>query len=492
MKFSLNTILAILLLGFTTSCFDDADDNTVSANEINDFVWKGMNAIYLYKENKPDLANDRFSNTEDYADYLNSYGTPESLFEDLIHQRETVDRFSWIVNDYIALEQFFSGVSKSNGMEFGLRFVPGSNTSIFGYVRYVLPNTSAASQDLIRGHVFTAIDGTNLTIDNYSSLLSSDSYTLNLGTYNNNGTPETEDDIITSGTESISLTKEPYTENPVFLTNILNVGGENVGYLMYNGFTSNFDSQLNAAFGSFLSNNVQHLVLDLRYNPGGSVNTAILISSMITGQFTGEIYSTEQWNPELQAAFQAENPESLINRFTNNDEGASLNSLNLNKVYILTTGSSASASELVINSLNPYIDVVHIGTTTAGKYQASVTIYDSENLRREGANPNHTYAMQPLVLKSLNAVGNTDYSDGLVPTTILPEDIGALGVLGNASEPLLEAALADISGAGRTAYSILEPVKLVGDSKDFVPHSKEMYIDKKLPAEVIKRKQFNP
>jgi len=492
MKFSLNTILAILLLGFTTSCFDDADDNTVSANEVNDFVWKGMNAIYLYKENKPDLANDRFSNTEDYADYLNSYGTPESLFEDLIHQRETVDRFSWIVNDYIALEQFFSGVSKSNGMEFGLRFVPGSNTSIFGYVRYVLPNTSAASQDLIRGHVFTAIDGTNLTIDNYSSLLSSDSYTLNLGTYNNNGTPETEDDIITSGTESISLTKEPYTENPVFLTNILNVGGENVGYLMYNGFTSNFDSQLNAAFGSFLSNNVQHLVLDLRYNPGGSVNTAILISSMITGQFTGEIYSTEQWNPELQAAFQAENPESLINRFTNNDEGASLNSLNLNKVYILTTGSSASASELVINSLNPYIDVVHIGTTTAGKYQASVTVYDSENLRREGANPNHTYAMQPLVLKSLNAVGNTDYSDGLVPTTILPEDIGALGVLGNASEPLLEAALADISGAGRTAYSILEPVKLVGDSKDFVPHSKEMYIDKKLPAEVIKRKQFNP
>lgn len=491
MKFPLNTILALLLLGFTTSCYEDADDNSISASEINDFVWKGMNAVYLYKENKPDLANDRFSNTEAYAEYLNSYSTPENLFEDLIHQRETVDRFSWIVDDYIALEQFFSGVSKSNGMEFGLRFVPGSNSSIFGYVRYVLPNTSAASQDLIRGHVFTAIDGTNLTIDNYSSLLSSDSYTLNLGTYNNNGTPETEDDIITSGTENISLTKEPYTENPVFLTNILNVGGENVGYLMYNGFTSNFDSQLNAAFGSFLANNVQHLVLDLRYNPGGSVNTAILLSSMITGQFTGEIYSTEQWNPELQAAFQADNPESLINRFTDNDDGAALNSLNLDRVYILTTGSSASASELVINSLNPYIDVVHIGTTTAGKYQASITIYDSNNLRREGANPNHTYAMQPLVLKSLNAVGNTDYSDGLIPTTILQEDIGDLGELGNPSEPLLEVALTHISGSGRLVSTFIEPVVLIGDSKDFIPHSKDMYIDKKLPAEVIKRKQFN-
>ena len=64
--------------------FDDADDNTISASEINDFVWKGMNTVYLYKSNTPDLANDRFSSTEEYADYLNSYSTPENLFESLI------------------------------------------------------------------------------------------------------------------------------------------------------------------------------------------------------------------------------------------------------------------------------------------------------------------------------------------------------------------------------------------------------------------------
>ncbi len=491
MKIHKNLLIAFAIMGITFSCFDDADDNSISANEINDFVWKGMNAVYLYKENKPDLANDRFSNTGEYADYLNSYSTPENLFEDLIYQRESVDRFSWIVDDYIALEQFFSGVSESNGMEFGLRFIPGSSSAIFGYVRYVLPNTSAASQGVVRGDVFTAIDGTDLTLDNYQSLLSSDNYTINLGAYDNNGTSETEDDIVTSGSESISLTKDPYTENPIFLTDVLDVDGENVGYLMYNGFTANFDSQLNAAFSNFLSNNVQHLVLDLRYNPGGSVNTSLLLSSMITGQFTGEVYSTEQWNPELQAIFQTQNPESLINRFANNDAGTALSSLNLDRVYILTTGSSASASELVINSLNPYIDVVHIGATTTGKYQASITVYDSENLRREGANPSHAYALQPLVLKSLNAIGNTDYSDGLVPSILLPEDIGNLGVLGEASEPLLEAALSHISGSGRISSSFLEPIELVGDSKDFVPHAKEMYIDKKLPTEIIKRKYFN-
>jgi C-terminal processing protease CtpA/Prc len=450
-----------------------------------------MNAVYLYKDNIPDLANDRFSSNQEYANYLNSFSTPEDLFESVIHQRQTVDKYSWIVDDYIALEQLFSGIVTSNGMEFGLRRVPGSNTAVFGYVRYILPNTDAESQGLQRGDVFDGIDGTSLTVSNFSSLLSPDTYTINLATYNNNGTPDTNDDTVVSGVGSISLTKMEYTKNPVFKTEIIDVGGENVGYLMYNGFTADFNSQLNNAFGNFLANNVQQLVLDLRYNPGGSVNTSILLSSMITGQFTDEIYSTEQWNSELQAAFLDDDPEFLINRFTNNDDGTSLNSLNLSNVYILTTGSSASASELVINSLDPYINVVQIGTTTTGKYQASVTIYDSDNLGKEGANPNHTYAMQPLVLKSLNSVGNTDYDNGLDPDITLAEDYGNLGILGDANEPLLAAALANILGGGRFSYPNIEPAKLVGDSNDFTPFGKEMYIDKKLPAEVVKRLKFN-
>ena len=73
--------LTTLLL---TGCFEDNDDNTISANEISDFVWKGMNVFYLYKDNIPVLANDRFSSNEEYASYLNDYATPEDLFESLI------------------------------------------------------------------------------------------------------------------------------------------------------------------------------------------------------------------------------------------------------------------------------------------------------------------------------------------------------------------------------------------------------------------------
>ena len=56
-----------------------------------------------------------------------------------------------------------------------------------------------------------------------------------------------------------------------------------IGYLMYNGFVSDYDAQLNAVFGEFKAQNIQHLILDLRYNPGGSVNTATALGSMITG-----------------------------------------------------------------------------------------------------------------------------------------------------------------------------------------------------------------
>jgi carboxyl-terminal processing protease len=491
----MKTIKALVLLCvvsfLTTSCFKDNDDNQISANEINDFVWKGMNTFYLYKENIPNLANNRFSSDTEYSAYLNNYSTPEDLFETLIYERETEDKYSWIVDDYIELEQYFSGISTSNGMDFQLFIEPNSTTKVIGIVRLVLANSDAEGKGLKRGDVFNAIDGTPINTNNYSSLLSQSSYTLSLATYNDNGTPETTDDIVTSSNQSISLTKLQYSENPIYKTKIINVNGQNIGYLMYNGFTANYDAQLNTVFGDFKANNVQHLVLDLRYNPGGSVNSAILLSSMITGQFNDEIFSTEKWNNEFQNYFETENPESLINRFTNNNKGTALNSLNLSKVYILATKSSASASELVINSLDPYIDVIHIGENTTGKYQASTTLYDSGNFGREGANPNHTYAMQPLIFKSLNKVGNTDYFNGLPPDIQLSESYLNLGVIGDENETLLAAALAAISNAtGKLAdiKSKSRPfLKSFKNSNSFKPLKDEMYLDKELPSDFLRR-----
>src|SRR5690606_2418874 len=359
MKFYKALIFTLTVSFLSSGCFEDNDDTVISTNAINDFVWKGMNYTYLYKDDIQKLSDDafginalnnRYDKTPDYSEYLNGYNAPEDFFESLIYQKETVDRFSWIVDDYIALEQQFAGTTTSNGMEFKLFTQPNSN-DLMGIVRLVLPNSSASTSGLKRGAIFNAIDGTPITTTNYLDLLNANSYTLHLATYNDNGTPETNDDTIVSTNETISLSKTEYTENPIFKTEIFNVNGENVGYLMYNGFTANFDEQLNNAFATFKSNNIQHLILDLRYNPGGSVNSAILLSSMITGQFNGEVFNTEQWNSDNQALLEANDPEALINRFTDKNGNTPLNSLNLQKVYIIALETSASASELVINCL---------------------------------------------------------------------------------------------------------------------------------------------
>ena len=155
-------ILLLCLSIINYGCFEDNDDNTISANQINDFVWKGMNLFYLYKDNIPNLANDRFFSDDEYADYLNSFSKPEDLFESLIYQRENVDRYSWIVNDYIALERFFDGCSVINGMEFSLFNTPNTSNNVFGIVRMVLTGSDADSKGVKRGDIFYKVDGDQL------------------------------------------------------------------------------------------------------------------------------------------------------------------------------------------------------------------------------------------------------------------------------------------------------------------------------------------
>ena len=318
--------------------------------------------------------------------------------------------------------------------------------------------------------VFYAVNGNIMTDANRSSLFANDTFTINFANYNNgNFTP--------SGVD-ISFTKTQVTENPVFINNIVNIGQKRIAYLMYNGFTANFNIELNNAFGQIKAANATDLVLDLRYNGGGSIQTATYLASMITGQFNNQVFAREIWNPRIQAALEAENGAQLQSLFTDNISGLGINSLGLSKIYILTTSRTASASELVINGLKPYIQVIQIGSTTIGKNAGSITLYDSPRLtNKTGINTNHKYAMQPLVIKTANKDGFGDYQTGLVPNYQLNEDVGNLGILGNSNEPLFRKALDLITLRNRTTNQnkakIFENVP--DNAQDF---SSEMYLDK--------------
>lgn len=465
---ALVVLLAALVL---TSCFEDRDDNLVQSSSIKDFVWKAMNYAYLYKPEVPNLANDRFGSNAEYSEYLDGFTSPEALFESIIYQRETVDRFSIIVDDYIALEQIQQGIFKTNGMEFALYPAPNSDTELVGVVRLVLNGSEADTKGVKRGDLFAQVNGTTITRTNAEDLLLQDSYTINLGIYNDKGTPETSDDSIDPNGTDIALQKFQFTENPVHTNEVIQVGGENVGYLMYNGFIPGSENELNTVFGNFKSNNVQHLVLDLRYNPGGRVSVMTQLASMITGQFTGEVFEKLIFSENLQNR----NTDYL---FADSIDGAAINSLGLNKIYVLTTSRSASASEGLINGLAAYIEVVQIGMNTTGKTQASSVFYDSENFGRQGANPAHTYAIRPLIANGVNK--NLE----AVPGTGLPPSIGFeyeerplnLGVLGDVNEPMLALALADIENSTAKRNIVKEQPQLITnktmDSFDFLPFEK--------------------
>ncbi|MEY4461530.1 MAG: hypothetical protein RLY98_70 [Bacteroidota bacterium] len=471
-------ILLLLLLITAQACQKDQDDTIVGSSsstanlEVQNFIWKGLNQYYLWQTDVANLADNRFANQAALDAFLTNYKVPQNLF-DALRVSPTIDRFSWMVDDYVTLEQSLQGITKNNGVEFGLSYKPNSTTEVFGYVRYIIPGSDASTKDIRRGEIFTAVNGTPLTTTNYQSLLfgTNDNYTLNMADYN--GT------TFSSNGKTVQLTKTTLSENPILIKNVITVGTKKIGYLMYNGFYADFDSQLNAAFGDFKTQGITDLVLDLRYNSGGSVRTATYLASMITGQFTGKVFAKQQWNTKINSYFETNDPNGLRNFFTDKIGSTPINSVNMSKVYILTTKSSASASELVINGLKPHINVVQIGDVTTGKNVGSVTLYDSPDFSATNRNPKHKCAMQPIVLKIVNSDGFGDYFNGLTPTHELKETISTFGVLGDVNEPLLKLAIAKITGTGKmTTQSTGTQFNFFRDSKSMNPFGNQMYLEK--------------
>jgi carboxyl-terminal processing protease len=472
MKTILRTAILLFLAVFCFQACQDQDDVAAPKNlQVQDFIWKGLNQYYLWQGDVPNLSDDRFNNNQEALNsFLRGYPDPETLFNSL-RVDPSIDRFSWIVDDYTVLEQELQGTSKNNGIDFKLSPKSKGSNDLIGFVRYILPNSDAASKGVKRGDLFYGINGTQITYDNYKTLLAPDSYTLNLTDYD--GTT-----FVPNG-KSVTLTKSVLDENPIFINKVIEKNGRKIGYLMYNGFYGNYDDQLNAAFGELKGKGITDLVLDLRYNGGGSVQTATRLASMITGQFTDKVFSKQKWNAKMNESLEINNAEFLINNFVDKFNGVALNSLNLTKVYILTSKSTASASELVINGLKPYIDVIQIGDVTIGKNVGSVTLYDSPTFLKRNVNPSHKYAMQPIVLKIVNSVGFGEYTNGLTPTYSVIETINSLGVLGDENEPLLGTAISKITGTGKVILpKDGKEFEYFTDSKSIDGIRNQMYVDK--------------
>jgi C-terminal processing protease CtpA/Prc len=433
-------------LDLTSICTQDVKG--VKYFAINDFIWKSMNELYYWQEDVLDLNDSKNNNTGDYDSYLREKPDPEEFFNSL---KFSEDRFSYIDYDYVSLTNSLAGISASNGVEFILnRF--SSSDNVFGVVTYIQKESDASFKNIKRGDIFTGVNGTDLTVSNYRALLFGDnlSYTLNMSDYSSS--------TISSNALEVALTKvENFQDNSIHISKTISAGGAKIGYLMYNGFVGSFDQKLNSVFAGFKSNNITDLVIDLRYNGGGLLSSCAYLAGMVSGQFTGEIFAQNIYNSKLMNYYETRNNTDWMKYLfvSEMSDGTALNSLNLNRVYILTSRRSASASELLINGLAPHIQVVQIGDTTYGKNVGSITVYDYID-NKSTKNPDHTYALQPIIFKVANSASFSDYSDGLTPDAglLLKEDITNMGVLGEVTEPLLALAIGQINGT--SARSVIQ------------------------------------
>ena len=486
---SLFIAFAFLLIG----CSDtfEIEENSGLNDPVNDFIWKGLNSWYNWQSESIKLDDSKDDVLEDYHNFLNGYDDYRDLMYDLCYKHHSIvgsenaiDRFSWFIEDYEIQNQAFQGIRTRFGFTSKMINLNDGTDKVVILVAMVEPNSPAGDAQMKRGDLISAINGTVLTTSNYSSTyaeLSNETVTLSFVDEEAGKFTQLEDK---------TMTRALVAANPIHVTKIFdNIGGKKVGYLVYNQFSGSFNDELNDAFADFKSAGVEEFVLDLRFNGGGSVLTSALLASMIyrtagTGVFAELKFNDKQRDSDDFYTF--ENRNYIFNTEGEYQGEEPINRLNsVNRLYVLTSGGTASASEMVINGLRPYMSSVKlIGSTTYGKNVGSITLYDSpktDYTSESRANPAHKYAMQPIVFQIYNKDRESDYIQGFAPDIEVNEYNywNNLLPLGDRNEALLKAALDDISGVvSKQELSKAQlQAKLIELTLPDERFDKEMYVD---------------
>lgn len=267
------------------------------------------------------------------------YGSAEALLEALKYK--VYDRWSFIEDSAKYFGYFSSGQNIGYGC--GLRIDPNNHL----YISFVYKNSPMYNEGLRRGFRLTEINGTSV-----EQLISSNQ--LNLILNHPSATFTYIDPAGTTHTKNIA--EAAFNTETVLHYDVINSYNKKVGYLVFNSFIESSKQELEQAFNYFQGQGINEFVLDLRYNGGGSVKTAIYLSSCIAGNgSSGQLFAKTVHNKQKSS-----------HDYNSYFESTPYN-LNLQRVFVITSGSSASASELVINSLKPIMNVYLIGSKTHGK-----------------------------------------------------------------------------------------------------------------------------
>lgn len=418
--------LFIPVIIFLSSCSNDDEPISEHFSSVTEWMYGEMDYYYFW--------TDEMTKTPNYS------LEPAEFYRSLLSPK---DRFSFYSENYEELTNSLKGVTLESGFEYKLYLKEEGSDDVIMQISYVKKGSPADQLGLRRGDIIYAINDVQITRNNYRALLSdmNTNYSATYERYNPN--TEAFDELT-----EVNIQPTTFAENPIYLDSVYEMEGKKIGYLVYNFFSpgpsansTTYDDQMEAAFSSFKSQNIDEFILDLRYNSGGSETSARnLASFMVKNASDGDLMFKKKYNANVENEILSEDggSEYLNVRF----EGKSANigqTIKSNTVYVITSARSASASEVVINSLKPYMDVQIVGETTVGKDAGSITIHEEDN-------PQNTWAIQPIIVKLVNAAGE-DYPDGFAPNIELEEDFLVLEPLGSINEPLLNVTLTMASGS---------------------------------------------
>lgn len=392
MKFSILNKYSLLVI-FASLFFSCSNDNELPRSSNNktayEIIDKTMQEWYLWNDDLPDISSTNYSSANDYFDALLS----------------TNDRWSYIANLDDLLAYFENGTYTG----YGLGFKFDSNDEL--RVKLIFEDSPLFSSGITRGWKLITINQlaiSSLTDEQILNELDKSSGTF---IFENNAGEQKE----------ITASQKVLDQNTVLKRDVINYEGIKVAYLAFDSFLGKSEDELNEAFTYFKEQNAEELVLDLRYNGGGSTYISNQLADLITGNaYVGDIYSKVFHNNSKAG-------ENFTEAFVEQNAA-----YGFERVFVITTSGTASASEMVINGLTPYMGnekVILIGSKTHGK-PVGMYVFEEKALN---------LAIVPISFSITNSNDEGGYFDGIPVDYEISDDLSH--DFGDIEESNLQAAL---------------------------------------------------
>jgi len=400
----MRNLLTLLLIIILTACGSSGGDTACTNTGQKQFVLDNMRAWYFWNDLLPAQVDiSQFASPEDLLFFLSQFSPPGS-------DGKPIDRFSFI-NSAAADAQFF-GEGKFEGFGFSSKFVDVNGTDL--RLTRVFLDSPANRAGLERGQRILELNGRTIAEINAAEGLGAVFATTPLDFLMR---PVVGVDF------TVTIAHDIVTINPIPLWRIIPNPdtGVPVGYLELATFISTADPVFDTVFAAFRTAGVIDVIIDLRYNGGGLVSTAELLGDYLGGEIAdGQIFSHTKFNADRAGNNSTELFERLITD----------NGVILSKLIIIATQGTASASELVINSMDPYVvsGVTIVGDTTFGKPVGQIGILFCEKILR------------PTAFQTVNVLDFGDYFDGLPADCPAADDLSV--AVGADTDPNMVAALA--------------------------------------------------